>query len=106
LVILNGTAEPGLARDVSLALAAFGYVTDRIGNAPHPNYDHSLLINRRLSGPQTETLAQLLGHLDHFEENDSRTSEDAVLVLGADWWRVFRALGLPRGENDPGNGAH
>jgi len=94
LVILNGTDIPGLARDISLALAMSGCVTQRLGNAPHTHYQHSLLVNRRLSSQRVNDLADRLGGLIVTEEWDSRTTEDALLVLGADYQRIRRALGL------------
>jgi len=95
LVILNGTAVPGLARDVSLALSRVGCVTQRVGNAPHQEFDRTLLVNRRLDAQQAERLAAQLGGIAVIEEKDSRTHEDALLVLGADYRVILQALDLP-----------
>jgi len=94
LAVLNGTARPGLARSVGLALATFGCVAQRVGNAPGDSFARTLLINRRLSRRAAASLANRLGGLPVLCEQDSRVTEDAVLVLGADWPEICRALGL------------
>jgi hypothetical protein len=94
VVVLNGTARTGLAREASLALSVSGCVTERLGNAPHAHYPLSLLVNRRLSPKVADAFAARLGGIPVVQEKDSRTTEDAVLVLGADYAGIFRALGL------------
>ena len=96
LVVLNGTAEPGLARDVSLAVTLVGCVTERVDNAPHLHFAKTVLINRRLERGAAADLASRLGGVPVIEERDLRTTEDAVLVLGADYARICRALQLTR----------
>ncbi len=97
LVILNGTETPGLAQDISLALNLFGCVTQRLGNAPHTAFERTLLVNRRLTDAQAAELAGRLGGVAWVTEKDSRTHEDALLVLGADYRRIQEALGIRRG---------
>jgi hypothetical protein len=94
LVVLNGTAQPRLAQQVGLAVTLVGCVTERIGNAPHTHFEKSLLINRRLPVKAAAQLAARLGGVTVIDEKDSRTTEDALLVLGADFDRVCRSLGL------------
>jgi hypothetical protein len=103
LVILNGTKVAGLARDVSLALSATGCVTQRIGNAPHDDFTNSLLVNRRLAAKQADQLAQRLGGIQVIEEKDSRTHEDALLVLGADYRTILAALGMSTAKGEGAN---
>jgi hypothetical protein len=94
LVILNGTEQAGLARKVGLALGVAGCVTQRVDNAPHTHFEQSLLINRRLTPSAARSLAARLGGVPLLLERDPRTTEDAVLVLGADYLRVWRALDI------------
>ena len=96
LRVLNGTTEPGVARDVGRRLGAAGYVIEGVGNAPRPLAGGSLLVNRRLDDATARALAAGLGGIGVVREWDGRSSEDAVLVLGADWARVAAAL-APRG---------
>lgn len=94
LVILNGTEQAGLARKVGLALGVAGCVTQQIDNAPHTHFEQSLFINRRLPPAVARDLAARLGDIPLLLERDPRTTEDAVLVLGADYSSVCRALGV------------
>jgi len=95
LVVLNGTTQTGLAREIGLALTLVGCVTERIGNAPHTQFTQSLLINRKLTPLVARDLASRLGGVQILEEKDHRTTEDAVLVLGTDFSRICEALSLP-----------
>ena len=92
LMVLNGTSEPGLARQISLLLGRAGCVAENLGNAPRRDYEHSLLVNRRLTDQRAADLARLLGGLRVIREWDSRAGEDAVLVLGADHEHVKNSL--------------
>lgn len=92
LAVLNGTLENGLAREIGLALNLVGCVTERVGNAPHQQFARCVLVNRRLSRQVARKLATRLGEVPVIEERDLRTTEDAVLVLGADHGRITRAL--------------
>ncbi len=84
LVVLNGTGESGLAREVSLLLGRAGCVTERIGNVPDRELARSFLVNRRLTMRKAADLAHRLGGIRVIREWDSREGEDVVLVLGAD----------------------
>lgn len=95
LVVLNGTAEPGLARRYSRALPGLGCVVVALGDAPHDTFATSLLINRRLPYAAARQLAARLGGLPLLAEWDDRCAEDAVLVLGHDHAR--RLDGRPGG---------
>ncbi len=92
LVILNGTTAANLAGDFSLLVGRAGCVADRIDNAPHAGYTKSLLVNRRLVDERAIALAGRLGGPILLREHDSRATEDAVLVLGADHSRLREAL--------------
>jgi len=92
LRVLNGTAEAGLARDVARRLGAAGHVVEGFANAPRPLVGPSLLVNRRLDDATARALAARLGDVAVVREWDGRCSEDAVLVLGADWSRVVAAV--------------
>ena len=94
LDVLNGTAVPGLAADVSLALGRVGATADRFANAPHDTFARSLLVNRRLDEDRAAALARRLGGVQLLFEHDPVSRADAVLVLGADHARVKRALGM------------
>jgi hypothetical protein len=96
LVVLNGTSESGLAREVSLLLGRVGCVVENVGNAPHRDFARSLLVNRRLSDRQAGALARRLGGIRVIREWDGRAGEDAVLVLGADCQRLTAFLGGER----------
>jgi len=92
LVVLNGTSESGLAREVSLLLGRAGCVAESVGNAPHRNFARSLLVNRRLSDRHAADLARRLGGIQVIREWDGRGGEDAVLILGADCARLTSYL--------------
>jgi hypothetical protein len=92
LAVLNGTTTAGLAREFGLILTTAGCVTAQISNAPHQHFPQTLLVNRRLSLPAAAALAARLGEIPFITEKDPRTTEDAVLVLGADCDRVRAAL--------------
>ncbi len=94
LVVLNGTPRANLAREVSLALTRAGCIAERTDNAPHDHFAESLLVNRRLPARRARELAARLGGLPVLLEKDPRSTEDALLVLGADYARVCRALEL------------
>jgi hypothetical protein len=94
LVVLNGAGVDGLAARVGLLLAAAGCVVERVGDAPHPHFENSLLINRRLPNERAEALAARLGGVRILREWDPRASEDALLVLGADYDAVWKRLQL------------
>lgn len=92
LVILNGTPVPNLAGDFSLLVGQAGCVADRIDNAPHDGFARSLLIDRRLGEARAAELARRLGDPVLLHEHDAGTTEDAVLVLGADHARLREVL--------------
>ena len=92
LVVLNGTTEPGLAREISLRLSRAGCVVESVGNAGRRNLARSLLVNRRLSDRQADELARRLGGVRVIREWDGRVGEDAVLVLGADHQQLKSSL--------------
>ena len=85
LAVLNGTDQAGLARKISLLLGKAGCVAESVGNAQHRRYEHSILVNRRLTDDQAARLAERLGGIRVVREWDRRSSEDAVLVLGGDY---------------------
>ncbi len=92
LVVLNGTSELGLAREVGLLLGRAGCVAESVGNAPHRDFARSLLVNRRLSDRQAVDLARRLGGIRVIREWDGRGGEDAVLVLGRDFAHLISCL--------------
>lgn len=92
LLVLNGTPQPGLARDFGLLLGQAGCVVERVGNATHDRYETSFLVNRRLTQDRAAGLAARLGDLPVLSEFDTRTTSDAVLVLGRDAERIARRL--------------
>ncbi len=92
IVVLNGTGVAGLARDVSLQLAMSGCVVEAVGNAPHQRFERTLLINRRLDRRRAAALAERLGQVPVLREWDARSTEDAVIVLGADHEAVLKQL--------------
>lgn len=96
LVILNGTNEAGLAREVGLLLGRAGCVAENVGNAPHRGYGETFLVNRLLEDRKAAELASLLGGVRVLREVDGRGSEDAVLVLGQDWEKLTGALSAHR----------
>ena len=73
-------------------LPLLGCVVERVGNAPHNDHARSLLVNRRLDSKTAAALAGRLGGLPVLREADSRTTEDAVLVLGQDHEHLLRRL--------------
>jgi hypothetical protein len=96
LLVLNGTAIDGLAHEIGMAVSLAGCVVERVSNAPHDRFARSLLVNRRLTPNRVARLAERLGGLPVLEERDPRTTEDAVLVLGADHERIRQALKASR----------
>ncbi len=92
LVVLNGTDVGGLARNFGLLLGRGGLAPVRYGNAAPQDYQSSFLVNRRLSAAQVSSLRDFLGGIQVLQEYDGRSTEDAVLVLGADHDRLRSAL--------------
>lgn len=92
LAILNGTEVDGLANTFGLELTAIGCVPQRVGNAPHRHYEKSILINRKLDDAVAAAIAHRLGGLTVQTEVDDRATEDAVLVVGADYQAVLTSL--------------
>jgi len=92
LVVLNGTNESGLAREISMLLGRAGCVTESVGNAPGRDFGRSILVNRRLSNSKAFDLARRLGGIRVIREWDRRGGEDAILVLGADCARLRSLL--------------
>ena len=92
LLILNGTGQAGLAREFSLLVARAGCVCEGVGNAPRTPVNASFLVNRRLTDDLADDLARMLGGLSVNREWDSRTTEDAVLVLGLDFAKCKEQL--------------
>ena len=98
LLVLNGTDRPGLAREISLLLGPAGCVVEGVGNAPGNDWPRCLLVNRRMAPARAARLAERLGGVTVVREWDDRATEDAVLVLGADWNGVRRALAGEKGK--------
>lgn len=94
LAVLNGSGVPRLAADVAMVVGRAGCLAGRVDNAPHDRFRRSLLINRRLPDGWAAELAVALGGVPAVREADPRAGEDAVLLLGADYAVVCRALGL------------
>ena len=94
LDILNGTAVDGLAGKIATAVGRVGAIAGDLGNADRDNQAQSLLINRRLSPEVANELARSLGGMNVIFEFDSRSTADAVLILGADHHEIQGALGL------------
>jgi hypothetical protein len=92
LRVLNSTGEAGLAAEAALLLPGLGCVVEGVGNAPGWGGSPSVLINRRLSDDRAAMLARKLGEISVIREWDGRTTEDAVLVLGADHARLLARL--------------
>ena len=91
LKVLNGTQTSGLARQFSLLVGGRGCVVEGVGNAKG-HWAESILINRRLSSEDASILARKLGEVPVIRQWDERLTEDAVLILGADFERVRDAL--------------
>ena len=89
LTVLNGTAQPGLARRFARELPAFGCVVVAVADAPHDSFAVTLLINRRLPAAAARQLALSLADVPVVKEWDFRSEDDAVLVLGADHARIL-----------------
>ncbi len=92
LAILNGTRVEGLANTFSLSVPAIGCVAERVGNAPHRNFARTLLVNRKLDDATANAIAQRLGGVVLLRETDARATEDAVLVVGADYEAVLKEI--------------
>jgi len=92
LLVLNGTDQPGLAREFGLLLGQAGCVAEQVGNAPHDRFAGSFLVNRQLSAERAEQLAATLGGVPILREFDGRSAADAVLVLGRDAPRLKKHL--------------
>ena len=91
LAILNGTGVTGLANTFALAVPQVGCVAERVGNAPHRHFERTLLVNRRLAGETVAAIGARLG-VTVLQERDDATTEDAVLVVGADYRDVLERV--------------
>ena len=86
LVVLNGTAQEGLAAKKAADLSNEGLNIVAVGNAEKANYEQTLLITHGDSAPATvEMLAQQLGiSPDRIRSDPPSESVDLTLIIGAD----------------------
>jgi hypothetical protein len=87
--ILNGVGESGIAHEAKRSLLQMGIDVIAVGNAPHFDYEESVLVATR-RGADVERLGEILGCRNVVVQIREGAIEDASLILGAD----YRSLNL------------
>jgi hypothetical protein len=82
--ILNGVGASGIAHEAKRALLQRGIDVIAVGNAPHFEYDESVLIARKRNA-DVARLGEVLGCRNVVVQIKEDAIEDASLILGADY---------------------
>lgn len=85
--ILNGVGESGIAHEARRALLRRGIDVIAVGNAPHFDYDESILIARKPNA-DVARLGEVLGCRNVVVQIKEDAIEDASLILGADYRKL------------------
>lgn len=85
--ILNGVGASGIAHEAKRALLQRGIDVIAVGNAPHFDFQESVLIARK-PGADVARLGEVLGCRNVVVQVKEDAIEDASLILGADYRRL------------------
>jgi hypothetical protein len=97
--ILNGTGKKGLASSAAMGLREKGIDVFRVENAPHYDYEESILIARReVKG--LGKLAKRLGCRNVIEQLKADSMVDATLIIGADYGKLDLGIDADSGLLD------
>jgi hypothetical protein len=96
LAIENGTGEKGVAREAQAALSRLGVQVVSAANADRFDYRESILVARKRGG-EVRMLAERIGCRHVVEQLSDTATEDATLVLGADYGELQLGLGREKG---------
>lgn len=86
--VLNGTGEPGVAREVTMKLRKMGIDVLIEGNADHFDYKETVLVDRRGNPELMKRLARRLGVRTVVKQIQEKPRTDATLVVGWDRERL------------------
>ena len=88
LEVLNGTGEPGVARDVTMKLRKMGIDVLIEGNAGNFDYRETVLVDRKGNPELMEKLSRRLNVKHVVTQIQEKPRVDATLVIGWDRERL------------------
>lgn len=80
----NGSGAKGVAGEAQVGLEKLGVQVLSVGNAARFDYPHSMLVARR-RGADVKALGEQIGCKQVLAQFDKSATEDATLILGADY---------------------
>lgn len=86
--VLNGTGEPGVAREVTIKLRSMGIDVLIQGNAQRFDYRETVLVDRKGNPELMKKLSRRLGVSRVITQIQERPRVDATLVVGWDRERL------------------
>jgi len=86
--VLNGTGEPGVAREVTMQLRRMGIDVLIEGNASRFDYRESVLVDRKGNPELMRKLSKRLGVGRVVEQVQEKSRVDATLIIGWDRERL------------------
>ena len=86
--VLNGTGEPGVAREVTMKLRSMGIDVLIEGNAQRFDYRETVLVDRKGNPELMKKLSRRLGVSRVITQIQERPRVDATLVIGWDRERL------------------
>ena len=86
--VLNGTGEPGVAREVTMTLRKMGIDVLIEGNAKNFDYRESVLVDRKGNPELMKKLSRRLGVTMIVTQIQERPRVDATLIVGWDRERL------------------
>ena len=86
--VLNGTGEPGVAREVTMTLRRMGIDVLIEGNARNFDYRESVLVDRKGNPELMKKLSRRLGVTMIVTQIQERPRVDATLIVGWDRERL------------------
>jgi len=86
--VLNGTGEPGVAREVTMKLRSMGIDVLIEGNAQRFDYRETVLVDRKGNPELMKKLSRRLGVSRVITQIQERPRVDATLVVGWDRERL------------------
>ena len=86
--VLNGTGEPGVAREVTMRLRSMGIDVLIEGNAQRFDYQQTVLVDRKGNPELMKKLSRRLGVSRVITQIQERPRVDATLIIGWDRERL------------------
>ena len=86
--VLNGTGEPGVAREVTMKLRSMGIDVLIEGNAQRFDYQQTVLVDRKGNPELMKRLSRRIGVSRVITQIQERPRVDATLIIGWDRERL------------------